>query len=164
MTRRVTGQVLFAFVLLGLNTVYASQVLEMPFPFATGEPGPAFMPMLLCGLVYLGVLKILINEFRSPEPAPEVESALSAIPRLGIVGPLAAIALIGLFVIVFFYAGYIVAAAFYTFAISLFFNYEQSGSWGRSVIFAVLTSAAITVFGWLFFVKLFGLYLPMWEL
>ena len=88
MTRRVTGQVLFAFVLLGMNTVYASQLLAMPLPFATGEPGPAFMPMLLCGFVYLAVLKILANEFRSPEPAPEVESALSAIPRLGIVGPL----------------------------------------------------------------------------
>ncbi|MBC2859995.1 tripartite tricarboxylate transporter TctB family protein [Stappia sp. 28M-7] len=164
MTRRVTGQVLFAFVLLGLNTVYASQVLIMPFPFVTGEPGPAFMPMLLCGFVYVAVLKILVDEFRSPEPVPDAERALSAIPRVGIVGPLVAITLISLFVIVFFYAGYIVAAALYTFAISLFFNYEQSGSWGRSVIFAVLTSAAITVFGWLFFVKLFGLYLPMWEL
>lgn len=164
MTRRITGQVLFAFVLLGMNTVYASQLLAMPLPFATGEPGPAFMPVLLCGFVYLGVLKILVDEFRSPELVPDTERALSAIPRLGIVGPLAAIALISLFVIVFFYAGYIVAAALYTFAIALFFNYEQSGSWGRSVLFAVVTSAAITAFGWLFFVKLFGLYLPMWEL
>lgn len=164
MTRTINGQVLFAFALLGLNTVYASQVLAMDLPFANGEPGPAFLPMMLCAFVFIAMIRILMTELRA-KPAERAAAMTSDhIRNLHVLGPLGAIALISLFIVVFVYAGYLPAAALYTFAIALFFNYESSGDLKKAALMALGISAVITTLCWLFFVKLFDLYLPMWEL
>lgn len=163
MPRSMNGQVLFAFGLLALNTIYASQLLRMEMPFANGEPGPAFLPMMLCGFVYIAVSRILVSEWRAGPAVRAVSLRSDTIPNLHILGPVGAIVLIALFITCFFYAGYIVAASLYTFAIAFFFNFEQSGNWKRSLVLGVVIAALITSFGWLFFVKIFDLYLPMWE-
>ncbi|HPE61015.1 MAG: tripartite tricarboxylate transporter TctB family protein [Thiothrix sp.] len=163
MTRSLNGQVLFAFALLALNTIYASQIFQMERPFASGEPGPAFLPMLLCGFVYIAMIRILLTEWRAEPAARPAVMQSDVIPKLQLVGPVGAIALIALFIIGFFYAGYVVAASLYTFTIAFFFNHEQNADWKRALVLGVVTSVVITSFGWLFFVKLFDLYLPMWE-
>ena len=47
MQRIFSGQVIFALILVLLNTIYASQLVQMDRPFATGQPGPAFLPWML---------------------------------------------------------------------------------------------------------------------
>lgn len=163
MNRLRNGQILFAFGLVVLNTVYASQLLKMALPFANGEPGTSFLPTILCIFVYITIAWIIYSEFQKPqENLPDLAQS-DAIPRIDVLGPVFAIGLISLFIIGFFYAGYIVSAAVYTFLIALYFNYEQNGVLGRSILTALVTAIVVTVFGWLFFVKLFGLYLPVWE-
>jgi len=157
------GQVLFAFVLALLNTVYASQLLQMDRPFANGEPGPAFLPALLCVFVYFAVARILVIEYRQPLQDAGPGQPSPVVPHMPIVGPVVAIGLTCVFIAGFFYFGYLLSAAVYTFLIAFFFNYEASGHWKRSVLTGVAIAASATVFGWLFFVELFGLYLPAWE-
>lgn len=164
MTRVLNGQILFGFALAALNTVYASQVLQMDAPFAKGEPGPAFLPVILCLFIYIGVARVLIGEFRAGGGARAAAEGSDTIPHIRILGPVIAIGLTALFIAGFFLVGYVVAAAVYTFMIAFYFNYEQSGAPGRAALVALVIAAAVTLFGWLFFVQLFDLYLPMWEL
>lgn len=164
MTKIFNGQVMFALGLAALNTVYASQVLQMDTPFATGEPGPAFLPSILCLFVYIAICWIIINEIWSIRKNVAFTSEISnVIPHLQVVGPLIAIGLAVMFITLFFYVGYLVAAAAYTFLIAYFFNFEQTGVWKRSALIAAAIAFGVTFFGWLLFVKLFDLYLPVWE-
>lgn len=162
MTRMMSGQVLFALALAALNTVYASQVLQMDRPFATGEPGPAFLPSILCVFLYLACARILFTELRAGT-VRRTTAASDHIRNLNLVGPAIAIGLTTLFIIGFFYLGYLVAAFLYTFLIALFFNFERSGAWRSSALTAAIVAFCVTLFGWLFFVQVFGLYLPVWE-
>lgn len=164
MTRLLNGQILFALGLAFLNTVYASQLLEMGRPFASGEPGPSFLPAILCGFVYIAIACILIGEIRRRPEDRDTATESDTVPMIGMVGPIIAIGLTCLFIVGFFYVGYLVSAGLYAFLITLYFNYEQNGTWTRSLLIALVTSVALTLFGWLFFVKLFDLYLPIWEL
>jgi len=164
MTRLLNGQILFALGLAALNTVYATQLSEMGRPFSDGQPGPSFMPIILCGFMYVATLLIILGEFRGRPETPEETMSSDTIPRIGIVGPLIAIGLIAFFIVAFVYTGYVVAATIYTFLIALYFNYEKSGNFGKSALTAIAISAFVTLSGWLFFVKFFDLYLPVWEL
>ncbi|UUX48935.1 tripartite tricarboxylate transporter TctB family protein [Nisaea acidiphila] len=163
MNRMLNGQILFALLLAGLNTIYASQVLQMDPPFASGEPGPAFLPSILCVFLYLAMARILITEFRAGTGERSGSPTSEHIPNIRIAGPLVATGLTVLFIVGFFYLGYLVSAFLYTFLIALFFNYERSGAWRSSALFAAIVAFGVTVFGWLFFVKVFELYLPVWE-
>ncbi|WP_274423225.1 tripartite tricarboxylate transporter TctB family protein [Chelativorans sp. YIM 93263] len=164
MTRLLRGQVVFALGLAALNTVYASQLLQMDRPFANGEPGPAFLPLILCGFMYVASIIIVVGEFRTAAAARESAPQSDVISRIALIGPALTISATALFIVTFFYFGYLVSAAVFTFIVSLFFNYEKSGDLKRSSLIALITAFTVTLFGWLFFVKLFGLYLPVWEL
>ncbi len=164
-TARPNGQAIFALVLLVLTTVYASQIFTLGLPFANGvEPGASFLPIALSAIMYVAAGRVMLNELRKGRAtsAPRAES--DHVPGVGITGPL----LIGVCTMGFAAGlervGYVVAAGGYTFAVALYFNYEQDGRPLRAILVSVLTAAAITGFGWLFFVKLFGLYLPTWSL
>lgn len=167
MTRILNGQVIFVLALTALNTVYASQVLQMDPPFASGEPGPAFLPSMLCIFLYLAAARILFTEIRAQATAPVDTSAdtiLSEhVPHIRLIGPLIAVGLTILFIIGFFYLGYLVSAFLYTFLIAFFFDFERRGTWKASALLAAAVAFGVTLFGWLFFVKIFELYLPVWE-
>ena len=121
------------------------------------------MPALLCVFVYFAIVRILISEFRAPQKENAQTMQSDVVPHIHIVGPIVAIALTGLFITAFFYFGYVVAAAVYTFLIAFFFTFEEKGHWKRSALLGLLIAGCATLFGWLFFVELFGLYLPVWE-
>ncbi len=163
MQRIFSGQVIFALILVLLNTIYASQLVQMDRPFATGQPGPAFLPWMLCIFVYVAMAIILIGEFRGEGDAPAPPPQSAVIPHLSVTGPLFLIALTAAFIVGFVYAGYAVSAAIYIFLIALFFNIEEGASWPRAAAIAAATSAIVTAFGWLFFVRLFDLFLPGWS-
>jgi len=146
-----------------LNTVYASQLLQMDKPFANGEPGPAFLPVLLCLFVYFALVRIIVVEYRAPVEQGTSRLPSSVVPHMQLVGPAVAIGLTCAFIAGFFYFGYVVSSVVYTFSIAFFFNFEQNGNWKRSVLIGLLIATSATGFGWLFFVELFGLYLPAWE-
>ena len=163
MTRILNGQVIFALALTALNTVYASQVLQMDLPFASGEPGPAFLPSMLCIFIYLAVARILFTEIRAQAPAATDAIQSEHVPHIRVVGPLIAVGLTVLFIIGFFYLGYLVSAFLYTFMIAFFFDFERRGVWLPSALLAAAIAFGVTLFGWLFFVQVFELYLPVWE-
>ena len=164
MIRKLNGQILFALILMGLNTIYASQVFQMATPFASGEPGPAFLPILLCAFVYIAVFVILVTEGLKSTGGRIIAEQSEYIPCIDIAGPIATILLTVSFIISFSYAGYVVSSLGYTFLIALYFTFEERGKWKRAMLMATLTSGGVTMFGWLFFVRIFGLYLPVWEL
>ncbi len=159
---RFNRQAAFATFLIVLNTIYASQIPELGIPFAKGgEPGPAFLPVALCLFIYVAGLRILFTSMTAviTEDAPERSDT---VPRLAQVGPLVVLGLTVLYLIAFPWIGYFASTAFYALLMSLFFNYESSGSLTDAAWKSVLTGIAITAFGWLFFVQLFGLFLPVW--
>jgi len=163
---RPNGQAIFALVLLVLNTVYASQIFKLGVPFSNGvEPGASFLPIVLCAVLYLAAGRILVAELRNSRSAeaPVPSEKSDHVPAIGITGPLIIALLTMGFAAGLERAGYIVTAGAYTFAVALYFNFEDGGRPVRSVIVAGITAVIITGFGWLFFVKLFDLYLPTWS-
>src|SRR5699024_80665 len=104
------------------------QILHMSRPFAKGEPGPAFLPGMLCVFVYFASLSILISEVRKPAAvAVDKVPGSDHVPKIEIVGPAIAIGLTVLFIIGFLYVGYLLSALLYATLVSLYFNYEQNG-------------------------------------
>jgi hypothetical protein len=163
---RPNGQAIFALVLLMANTVYASQIFKLGVPFSNGvEPGASFLPVLLSAVLYLAAGRILIAELRNSRSveAPAADAKSDHVPAIGIVGPLVIAILTMGFAAGLERVGYIAAAGAYTFAVALYFNFEGGGRLMRSVIVSAMTGVLITSFGWLFFVKLFDLYLPTWS-
>lgn len=163
MTTRLNGQILFVLALIIANTVYASQIAQMSRPFANGEPGAAFMPMILCAFVYCAGVSLIITELRKPADTTTADAFPSHVPQIALIGPLVMIGLTVLFIIGFFYVGYVVSSAIYIFLTALYFNFEETGDLRRALLIGIVTSFVVTLFGWLFFVKLFDLYLPLWE-
>jgi putative tricarboxylic transport membrane protein len=156
-------QAAFAIFLIVLNTVYASQIPELSMPFSErSEPGPAFLPVVLCLFMYVAGLRILFMELTcTAEEAPAAPDS-DTIPFLAQLGPLTVLGLTVCYLIAFPWVGYLGSTVVYSLLISLFFNYEASGDWWDAVWKSALTALSITTFGWLFFVQLFGLYLPVW--
>ncbi|SES19786.1 Tripartite tricarboxylate transporter TctB family protein [Tranquillimonas rosea] len=156
------GQAIFALVLLVLTTVYASQLPELGLPFSDGrEPGASFLPIILSVIMYVALLRILIGELTGKTPRDEA-SGFQDVGWVGIVGPVVLIVATMLFAAGLRVVGYFAAAGLYTFLVSAWFNYEQTGRPLRALGLAAATAIAITVFGWLFFVRIFGLSLPTW--
>lgn len=146
-------QVIFALLILALDAGYLLQAFSLPLPFSRGEPGPAFMPMILVVLLAIGALGVLVEELRGTV-GEEEEPGAFGYRALGL------IALTAGFVWAFEPLGYWIATAGYTFAVAWLFEQERLGAL-RAVATSVLVAAGITVLGWLFFVQLFELFLPM---
>lgn len=155
MTIAMNRQALFALVLLVLDTGYAVEALGMQTPFARGEPGPAFIPLLLAALLFVSASAILIGELRraGPRTAEEDEEPLT-------VKPFILAAFTAGFVAAFEPAGYWVATLAYTFVVAALFEWEKGRRTWRVLAIAAAVSAGVTVAGHLFFVRLFDLYLP----
>lgn len=162
---RPNGQAILALVLLVLTTVYASQIFTLGMPFGNGvEPGASFLPIVLSAIMYVGATSILLGELRRDrqDAAPAARSA--HVRAIGLTGPAAVILATIVFAAGLTRVGYFASAGIYTFAVALYFNYEQDGRLARALLAAAVTAVAITLFGWLFFVRLFGLTLPGWSL
>lgn len=153
MTLAMNRQALFALFLIVLNTVYFVDSLSLATPFARGEPGPAFVPMLLSLILYVAAGRIFIAELRGRGEVEESEEPLSWKPFL-------LAALTAGFVAAFEPAGYFIATFGYTFAVAAVFEWDNSSSRKRVLLVAAAVSVGVTVIGHLFFVRLFDLYLP----
>ena len=162
---RFNAQAVFAVGLILFATVYASQIPKLGVPFGrSGEPGASFFPIVLVCVLYLAAFRVLVAELRRSSDTPtDAQQASETVPRIGLLGPLVLVVLIASFTVALPTLGYFVAAAAFTFGVALFFNYEQTGRLGRSIGQSVLTAAAITGFGWVFFEGIFGLSLPGWN-
>lgn len=157
MTLSMNRQALFALLLIVLDAGYFYQSLSLPRPFQLGEPGPAFLPMILSAILLIACARILWKELTgTAEAEEEADGAGERItPR--------AIALIGAtggYIWLFEPLGYWPATLLYTFAVAALFEHERTGSLPRALAIAALIAAGITVAGWLFFVSLFELFLP----
>src|SRR5690606_17802064 len=62
MSFAMNRQAIAALFLLVLNTGYFVQALALPRPFQFGEPGPAFLPLILSGVLFVASGRILYME------------------------------------------------------------------------------------------------------
>ncbi len=145
-------QVVFALFILVLDLGYLLQALELPLPFARGEPGPSFLPLILVVLLAVGALGVLVENLRGEASAGEREGDFA-------LRSVALIALTGGFIAAFEPLGYWIATAAYTFAVGWLFEQERIGPL-RALATSALISIGVTGVGWLFFQQLFDLFLP----
>lgn len=146
-------QAMFALAILALDGAYFLQALSLPVPFSSGEPGPAFMPMILVVALAVGALGVLAQELRGVADENGEKPAPFGVRSILLIGLTAA------FVWAFEPLGYWIATAAYTFAVAWLFEQERVGS-ARAALTSALIAAGITITGWLFFVQLFDLFLP----
>ena len=150
------GQALFAVFLLVLSVGYFAEALTLPTPFARGEPGPAFLPLMLSLVLFVAAARILLAELRGAGDRSE-EGAPAGAPSAK---PVLLAVITGAFVYAFEPLGYWVATLLYTFAVAVLFEFERDRPPAKVLVLAAAVSAGITVIGWLFFVTLFDLFLP----
>lgn len=156
MTLVKNPQALFALFLLVLNAGYFAEALTLPLPFAMGEPGPAFLPLVLSVVLFIAAGQILWAELRGTGEA-EAEGA----PVGGFaVKPIAIAVLTAVYIVLFESIGYWLSTYLYSFAVAALFETETTSRPVRIIIVAAIIAAAATAAGWLFFVTLFDLYLP----
>ncbi len=151
MANLMNREAIFALFLLVMNTGYLMETLKMPTPFALGEPGPAFLPMLLSAVMFIAAGRILVGALGGLRT--DDGEAFSFRPLI-----LAALT-IG-FILAFEPAGYWIATLGYTFAVAVLFTLEDNPGPVKVVAISAAVAAGVTVVGYLFFVTLFDLYLP----
>ncbi|WP_084513906.1 tripartite tricarboxylate transporter TctB family protein [Salipiger mucosus] len=150
----MTRQALFALALIVFDGWYLYQSFDLPRPFATGEPGPAFFPWILAAVLGLAAFAVLVQELSGrPVPGEDTEGARVTWRTVVL------IALTAGFAWAFEPLGYWVATALYTFAVAWLFEQERAGALKATLTGAII-AAGITGAGWLFFVTLFELFLP----
>lgn len=153
-------QAIAALFLLVLNTGYFVQALTLPRPFQFGEPGPAFLPLILSGILFVACGRILYMELRGIRGAGEGEEVTESV---SIVKPIALVLVTAGFVYGFEPLGYWISTLLYTFFVAMLFEYERTSPL-RAVAVAAIVALGTTLSGWLFFVTLFDLFLPSGEL
>ena len=150
------GQALFAVFLLVLSVSYFAEALTLPIPFARGEPGPAFLPLILSLVLFVAGGRILIAELRGTGDRSEEGAPAGGVSA----SPVILAAMTGVFVYAFEPLGYWIATLLYTFAVAVLFEFERDKPPLKVLGLAAAVSAGITLIGWLFFVTLFELFLP----
>lgn len=149
----MTRQALFALLILAVDVAYLQQALELPLPFARGEPGPSLMPLVLVLTLGIGALGVLVQELRGTAEHEDDEDANFSLRTVAL------IVLTCGFVWAFEPLGYWYATLTYTFGVAWLFEQERLGP-AKALLTSALIAAAITGVGWLFFVTLFDLFLP----
>ena len=145
-------EVIPALALIAFNAVYVSQLLKLPFPFARGEPGPAFLPILLSAVLFAASIALLTKGLKAGADGEtsQVDFARPALVVISTAG----------FITLLHYYGYWVAAPLYAFCIAMVFEFSGTDRFARCLGFSVLIAGCLTVIGWLFFEILFDLSLP----
>lgn len=149
----MTRQVMFALVLIALNAGYFYEASSLPYPFATGEPGPAFMPLLLSAVLFFSCVAILVEELRGKGQTDSGEKVHFGWRTVALA------ALTCGFIAAFEPLGYWISTALYTFSVAWLFEQERAGP-RMAALTACLIAVGITGAGWIFFVVLFKLFLP----
>ncbi len=157
MNLKMNRQALFALFLIILDVGYFAQALTLPAPFQLGEPGPAFLPIVLAVVLFVSCVRILWLELAGTSSEDDGESQPAA--RISLRSILL-IVVTGLFVWVFEPLGYWISTLLYTFVVASLFEYERTNSIRKSAMMAAIIATGVTVAGYLFFVTLFGLGLP----
>jgi len=147
----INREAIFALFLLVMNTGYFLETLNMPRPFQLGEPGPAFLPMLLSGIMFIAAGRILVGALGGIRTDDGERFS---------VRPLILAALTIGFILAFEPAGYWIATLAYTFAVAVLFSLEEKTTPLKVAALSAAVSVGVTVIGYLLFVTLFDLYLP----
>lgn len=159
MISKMNRQALFALLLIILDVGYFAQALTLPRPFQLGEPGPAFLPILLSLILFISCVCILWQELAgtvSDVDKNEVDHSVRIAPR-----SIVLIVATALFVWAFEPLGYWIATFLYTITVAWLFEREREISLPFSVLTSGAIAAGVTTAGWLFFMTLFGLSLPL---
>lgn len=157
MNVKMNRQALFALLLIALDAGYFFQSLSLPRPFQLGEPGPAFLPIVLSVALFTSCAGVIWHELANTA-APDDDAGVSA----GRIRPrsIALVVASAAFIFAFEPLGYWIATFAYTFLIAWLFERERDISHVRALVTSALIAAGITAAGWLFFVTLFSLFLP----
>ena len=137
------SQALFAILLLILNTGYFAEALTLPTPFAHGEPGPAFLPLVLSGVLYLAAARILLTELRGTGDAETEGAPVEGSP----VKPVLIVLITAVFVYLFESLGYWISTLLYTFAITALFEFEKKSTPLKTLAVSIVVAIGMTVLG-----------------
>lgn len=151
-------QAMFALFLIILDVGYIVQAFNLPRPFQQGEPGPAFLPLILATILMISCVRILWLELagtKTTADGDESDVGARVTPRsiLLILGT-------AIFVWAFEPLGYWISTFLYTFGVAWLFEREQKKPIKSSLFITSIIAASVTTVGWLFFVTLFKLGLP----
>ncbi len=155
MTKRKLNSDLLVGGLLFIGcSVYLYQMFKLSAPFQQGEPGASFYPLILVAIMFsMSVVTIIRGLKNTASGFPAMSKAAATRASLAIAATVA-------FIILFPWLGYWIATIIYTFCIALIFEIGRKYSSLMSALFCLVLAVLVTVAGWLFFVKLFELYLP----
>lgn len=161
MNVKMNRQALFALLLIALDAGYFFQSLSLPTPFQLGEPGPAFLPIVLSAFLFISCAAIIWQEL-AKTAEPDDNTGVSA----GRIRPrsIALVVATAGFIFIFEPLGYWIATFIYSLIVAWLFERERDITHVRALVTSALIAAAITAAGWLFFVTLFALFLPTGDL
>lgn len=148
----LNNKIICGIILIVFNSIYLSQALKLPPPFIGGEPGPIFFPLILIIVMYICSTFVLIDGLRS-------ERNITFDLKCFINKPVLAIIFSAVYIILFNVLGYWISTFFYSFIISILFEFKKRSKRGI-IIFSVLVALIITSFVWIFFEMLFKMKLP----
>jgi putative tricarboxylic transport membrane protein len=155
MNVNMNRQALFALLLIALDAGYFFQSLSLPTPFQLGEPGPAFLPIVLSVLLFISCTAIIWQELAKTAEPDESADAGRIRPRSIIL-----VVATAAFIYCFDPLGYWIATFVYCLIVAWLFERERDITHLRALVTSTLIAASITAVGWLFFVTLFALFLP----
>jgi len=142
-------------ILAGMG-LYVYQLMQLPPPFETGEPGPSLYPwliaVLLCACGLLLIRKGLRGAADENGPAPGGEFA-------GMARSLLAVAVTAGYLWLFSVAGFWLSSVLYASAIAVLFDSAKRRT-VRAAMACLLIGIAITAVVYLLFTLLLGVRLP----
>ncbi|MEM3022146.1 MAG: tripartite tricarboxylate transporter TctB family protein [Candidatus Bathyarchaeia archaeon] len=147
--------ILSPLILIGIATIYLTQILLLPPPFATEEPGPALYPLMIVFVIYASSFRILLKGLKG--------GGKLALSMKGVMRPIAFLILSALYIPMLTSLGYFLSTALYTLTIALMFDYGRRRV-DKSLVYCSIVAVLVTIIGYILFEILFGVSLPRWEI
>lgn len=144
--------VLSSLILIGIATIYLTQILSLPPPFITEEPGPALYPLMIVFVIYTSSFWILLKGLKGGGKVLFMK---------GLSRPLAFIILSVLYISILTSIGYFLSTTLYTLTIALMFDYGKRRI-DKSLAYCSIVAVLVTLIGYVLFEILFGVSLPKW--
>ena len=138
--------------ILLLTMIYLVETFQMPPPMEDGSPTISLYPWIIILIMTAACVSVLANKIITKGKTIVLEGKTVRRPIFGI-------AIIGLFIFLFAYAGYWIATAFFSFLIAILFEYEK-GNRRKALLYAAILAVVIPVIGYLFYQELFDIHLP----
>lgn len=136
---------LFLFV---ITSIYLASALQITPQFDEGLVGPSFVPILASILMYVSLVFVFRDIFRSERPSSDTAE------RTSLMAPVKVVVATGIYIALFKPLGYPVATFLYVYALLFVFGLQGAGQIRRIVYSALITAVFFGLFDLIFQVRL----------